>query len=191
MLNSCILPGPAAQLEAFTGRDVRARTEGGRPAWWCKFDKVVVFDGVVEGEGEGEEGETKFKTRSSKGLSIARRRGDCETVVIPLGCEHCCEMLNRNEWKYDVRVCARSVCWDCKERCRWESVEAEKKKEKAGEQLGLAVVEGSRVRADSVLQDQGVEDEELMRKVGIETGSRSPIEAVGGIEERLERPVEE
>ena len=86
MLNGCILPGPAAQLDAFTGKDVRARTESGKAAWWCRFDKLVVFDGVDEESLQSEE--VKFKTRSSKGLSIARRRGDCETVVIPLDCSH-------------------------------------------------------------------------------------------------------
>lgn len=174
MLNGCILPGPAAQLEAFTGKDVRARTESGRAAWWCKFDKLVVFDGIDEGAGgwrEGGEG-MRFKTRSSKGLSIARRRGDCETVVIPLDCSHCREMLNRSEWKYDIQVCRRTVCWDCKERCRWEMENehvAGMKHVKDGKATKTEK-EGNRERADSVLQDEdGGREEELMRKVGIET----------------------
>jgi hypothetical protein len=62
MLNGCILPGPAAQMQAFTGSSVRARMEKtGRPAWGCKIDKVVMFDGA-----EGEGGELKMKTRASK-----------------------------------------------------------------------------------------------------------------------------
>ncbi|KAF2648802.1 hypothetical protein K491DRAFT_771856 [Lophiostoma macrostomum CBS 122681] len=182
MLNGCILPGPERQLEGFQGRDVRARTEQGRPAWWCKVDRVVVFDGV---EGDDEGGQVlKYKTRSSKGLSIARRRGDSEVVIIPLDCAHCQEMLNRQEWKYDVQVCKRSVCWECRERCMWEDKqEIEQGIEGKSE---LANMEKNRERADSVLADEQARDEELMRKLGIETGPKSPIQAVGGIEERLE-----
>ncbi|UPX09344.1 uncharacterized protein EKO05_0000035 [Ascochyta rabiei] len=143
--NGCMLPGPGAQTEAFTSTSVRARTEaGGRPAWWCKFDKLVVFDGL-EQQGSGELG---LKTRTSKGLSIARRLGDLETVVIPLDCPHCHEMLNRHEWKYDMRVCKRSVCWDCKERCKWE-LEQEKTAS-----VYTPHTEANRERADSMLQDE-------------------------------------
>lgn len=170
MQNGCILPGPGN----FTGKDVRAKTEKGRPAWWCKFDKLVIFDRIQETES----GETRFMTRSSKGLSISRRRGDLETVVIPMSCEHCKEMLNRSEWKYDVQVCSRGVCWDCRERCRWEM---EQEAAQVTDEL-----EPNRERADSVLQDQQVQEEELMRKVGIEMHPKSPIESVGGIDERLE-----
>ncbi|ORY07299.1 hypothetical protein BCR34DRAFT_626494 [Clohesyomyces aquaticus] len=186
MLNGCILPAPQDQLTPFSGTSVRARTEGkGRPAWWCKVDRLVIFEGV---EAREHDAESKFITRSSKGLSIARRRGDTETVVIPLDCGHCREMLNRTEWKYDVQVCKRSVCWDCGERCRWEMEEEEREKREGGIKV---TEEASRERADSVLQDEeGVMDEVLMAKVGIETGARSPIEAVGGIEERLETRVE-
>ncbi|KAF2011873.1 hypothetical protein BU24DRAFT_329872, partial [Aaosphaeria arxii CBS 175.79] len=188
MANGCILPGPATSgtgsLKVMGTTDVKARTEkSGRPAWWCKFDKLVVFDGVVV---DDESGETKFLTRTSKGLTIARRRGDCETVVVPMDCQHCCEMLNRTEWKYDVRVCKRSVCWDCKERCRWES---EKEVEEQTPEVVVvkmeAKVESARDRADSVLQEDDIRETELMLKIGIETPPRSPFDMVGGIEERM------
>jgi hypothetical protein len=153
--NGCVLPGPGAQAEAFTSTSVRARTEaGGRPAWWCKFDKLVVFDGLDQVDGE-----LKYRTRSSKGLTIAKRRGDLETVVIPLNCSHCHEMLNRHEWKSDMRVCKRSVCWDCKERCKWEFEQ---------EKMVTAVTprtEANRERADSVLQDEPGKSQELRREV--------------------------
>lgn len=100
-----------------------------------------------------------------------------------MDCAHCQEMLNRSEWKYDIQVCKRSVCWDCKERCRWELEQEveERLKRRAG------VAEGTRDRADSVLQDDEVGEEHLMRKMGLEEWrSKSPIEAVGGIEERIE-----
>lgn len=143
-VNGCLLPGPGAQAQVFTSTSVRARTEaGGRPAWWCKFDKLVVFDGF-----EQVDGESRPMTRTTKGLTIAKRRGDLETVVIPLDCTHCHEMLNRHEWKSDMRVCKRSVCWDCKERCKWE-FEQEKMMTAATPRT-----EANRDRADSVLQDE-------------------------------------
>jgi hypothetical protein len=175
--NGCLLPGPAGQIVAFASTSVRARTALGRPAWWCKYDKLVVFDGM----GVQENGEQKFHTRTSKGLIIARRRGETETVVIPMDCAHCQEMLNRHEWTYDIQVCKRSVCWDCKERCKWER--DQEVKEQAENVVGK---DDNRERADSVLQDDEAGTEDLMRKMGIEQGRpRSPIEVVGGIEERL------
>jgi hypothetical protein len=167
----CLLPGPAGQIAAFTSTSVRARTGAGRPAWWCKFDKLVVFDSIDADE--------KIHVRTSKGLSIARRRGQTETVVIPMDCAHCCEMLNRHEWTYDIQVCRRSVCWDCKERCKWErDLEIKQQTEKKEQR--------ERERADSVLQDDEAGEEDLMRKMAIEQGRpKSPIESLEGIDERL------
>ena len=142
--NGCWMPGPGAQVSPFTSTSIRACTEAGkRPAWWCKFDKLVVFDGMHD-DGTGT---LEIRTRTSKGLSIARRRGDLESIVMPLGCAHCQDMLKRHEWKYDMRVCKRGVCWECRERCRWEWDE---------ELRGRATekVDGNRFRADSVLQEE-------------------------------------
>lgn len=200
MLNGCMLPGPAAQIGAFTGKDVRARTEKGRVAWWCKFDKLVVFDGVCDNSSSSTN--MKFRTRSSKGLSIARRRGDLETIVIPLDCAHCQKMLNRSEWKHDIQVCKRSVCWDCTERCRWEMVQEAMlvDSEDCEEAVSASIscedgasaesqIEANRERVDSLVQNPLMQDEELMRKLGLEMGPKSPMEAVGGIEERLDEDV--
>ena len=41
----CILPGPSVPPETFTSTSMSARTEAERPAWWCRVDKLVVFDG--------------------------------------------------------------------------------------------------------------------------------------------------
>ena len=155
-INGCMLPGPGAQAEAFTSTSVRAKTEmEGRPAWWCKFDKLVIFDGIEElGDGE-----MRLRTRTSKGLSIARRLGDLETVVIPLDCSHCHEMLNRHEWKYDMRVCKRSVCWDCRERCKWEF-----EQQKMASAATLRT-DANRERADSVLQDEQIRSHQLVKEV--------------------------
>ena len=147
--NGCWLPNPGAQPNAFTSSSVRGRTQAhGRPAWWCKVDKLVVFDGMHMQD----DGELKLHTRTSKGLSIARRRGDSETIVIPLDCSHCQEMLHRSEWKYDMRVCKRSVCWDCKERCKWEA-EEEQKRASEDKDKKVAKPEGNRLRADSLMDD--------------------------------------
>ncbi|KAL6156767.1 hypothetical protein ACJBU6_04357 [Exserohilum turcicum] len=143
--NGCWLPGPKAQAQAFTSTSICARTEASqRPAWWCKFDKLVVFDGITTDA----QGEPRMRTRTSKGLSVARRGGRLESIVIPLDCAHCQEMLKRHEWKYDMRVCERSVCWECTERCKWEAGEEEKRRTT---QTGKH--EGNRIRADSVLQE--------------------------------------
>ncbi|USP75085.1 hypothetical protein yc1106_02359 [Curvularia clavata] len=141
--NGCWIPGPGAQANPFTSSSIRACTEATkRPAWWCKFDKLVVFDGMCD-DGKGT---LEICTRTSKGLTIARRRGELESIVMPLGCAHCQDMLKRHEWKYDMRVCKRNVCWECRERCLWEWEE-----ELRGRAADKA--DGSRERADSVLQE--------------------------------------
>jgi len=156
--------------------------------WWCRVDKVVVLDGVVDLDTTHPK---KFLTRTSKGLESSRRRnGTLETVIIGLECVHCREMLGMGEWRYEVRVCERRVCWECRERCAWEwgreMDEREEDKIREGER---GSEERIRERADSVLQNPAVEErrlEELSRKVGIEMADLSLIETVGGIEERLE-----
>ena len=122
-----------------------------------------------------------FKTRTSKGLSIARRKGDIETVVIPLDCSHCQEMLNRSEWKYDVQICKRGVCWDCTERCRWEM---EQEAVEVKDQRTDEKTDANRARADSVLQDDNVQEEGPLAKVDQDRGIEAMEEAAGGIEER-------
>jgi hypothetical protein len=80
-------------------------------------------------------------------------------------------MLKRREWKYDVRVCKRTVCWECRERCAWE-LEMEQEESNAVECAGDRgkETEGNRGRADSVLQDEDVGDGELKERGGIERG---------------------
>jgi hypothetical protein len=183
MLNGCILPGPASHLEAFSRRDICARTESGRQVWWCKVDKVVVFDGVQDTE----DGGLVFLTRSSKGLSIARRRGDLETVVIPMECQHCQQMLNRRKWKYDVHVCKRSVCWECKERCGWE---LERKNIAEATSTGIENQkqhDAKRPRTDSVMQDERMQEDEWMERIGDGVGLESASGVIGGIQERLNK----
>ena len=188
LVNGCLMPGPSPageddgqQPQPFKGSNVRARTGLGRPAWWCRFDRLVVFDGVHE-TASG----LRFLTRSSKGLSIARRCGESETVVIPMDCAHCRDMLRRDEWKYDVRVCRRGVCWDCRERCRWES-EQEGEAQGASEQ-GRSTQENEHGSS----QEDGLvgtsEDDrlaDLRRNMGIEAEAGDGQDGYGGIEQRL------
>lgn len=74
-------------------------------------------------------------------------------------------MLNRSEWKYDVQICKRGVCWDCTERCRWEMEQdaVEAKDQRVDERTDT-----NRARADSVLQEDNAQEEELLAKVGQE-----------------------
>ncbi|KAF1916052.1 hypothetical protein BDU57DRAFT_496198 [Ampelomyces quisqualis] len=174
--NGCLMPGPAGQMASFASTSVRAQTQGGRPAWWCKNDKLVVFDGI-EVQADGIE---KVLTRTSKGLSIARRRGDTETIIVPMTCAHCQDMLHRTEWKQEVQVCRRSICWDCKERCKWEVKQENKELTEKDDMVA------NRDRTDSVLKDDEFQEEDMLLKVGIEQWRpKSPIEAVGSIEARL------
>jgi hypothetical protein len=164
--SGCWLPGPEAQMNAFTSTSVRARTEAsGRPAWWCKFGKLVVFDGIDVQDS----GELETQTRTSKGLSIARRRSDMEMIAIPMDCTHCQDMLNRHEWKYDMRACKRIVCSDCRERCKWE-------------------INGNRYRADSVPQDEEHQGRSMMEMIGIERDRlSSPLKTMDGFGEKVEK----
>lgn len=134
---TCLFPRPHTSSAASTCTSVRARTAAaGRPAWWCKIDALVIFDGLEELGG----GRTKVRARTSKGLGVARRGGEVESVVVEVQCGHCWGVLGRRGWKVDVRVCGRGVCTGCGERARWEG-EMERERE------------GRRERADSVLQD--------------------------------------
>jgi hypothetical protein len=92
----------------------RASTEAGLPAWWCRYDNLVVFDGIETDDA----GENIIKTRSSKGLAIANRRGKEEIIVVQLDCSHCRDILGLATWKYAVKVCSRSVCKVCTARCK-------------------------------------------------------------------------
>lgn len=97
-------------------QNLRGRTMDGRPVWWCRFDNMVVFDGMSETGGSGS---PIPQTRSSKGLPIANAKGRLEIVHLELECDHCKDILHlqEKEWKYAARVCSRSVCAACRMRC--------------------------------------------------------------------------
>lgn len=81
-----------------------------------------------------------------------------EVIRIPLDCSHCKEMLGREEWKYDVKVCKRSVCWECKARCAWEL-------EHQGEKEDHFTVEETYDSATCNSEEQPLLD--LNRKIGL------------------------
>jgi hypothetical protein len=109
----CIL-APNCSIEATR---FQARTESGRPAWWCRYDNMVVFDGMEPGDGTDQ---PKIKTRSSKGLAVANLKGNEETVLVELDCAHCRDILGLRVWRYVAKVCERSVCAVCRARCKVE-----------------------------------------------------------------------
>jgi hypothetical protein len=95
----------------------RATTTAGRPAFFCRVDNLVVFDGVVSTSGDDGGGTYRLATRSSKGLAVANARGGTEVVELRLDCAHCRDMLGLKVWKYAAKVCPRSVCGECRKRC--------------------------------------------------------------------------
>jgi hypothetical protein len=122
----CILPGPARAINPFEIASVQACTVAGAPAWWCRHDKLVIFDGYRT---DKETGIKKWITRTSKGLEASRKRCAKESVQVDLSCEHCRSMLGKKKWVYEVRVCELSVCRTCKARCEKEQAKKDKKRE--------------------------------------------------------------
>jgi hypothetical protein len=114
---SCIL----RTSTPFLSSNFRARTLDGSPAWFCRFDNLVIFDGMRTDERTGE---TRPNTRSSKGLPVANRNGETVVVCVDVDCGHCREVLGitstTNTWKYGARVSTRSVCVACKATCQKE-----------------------------------------------------------------------
>jgi hypothetical protein len=107
---SCLLSRHSTDILA----RFHAKTTSGRPAFFCRFDNLVVFDGVVR---VGDGGEWRVLARSSKGLARANARGEEVRAEVGVECAHCRDMLGMRVWKYAARVCRRSVCGECRRRC--------------------------------------------------------------------------
>jgi hypothetical protein len=104
----------------FEARHFRATTitaPVGRRAWWCRFDNLVVFDGMSV---DPTTNSLKPKTRTSKGLAAANIRGELITVSLDVECGHCRDVLGLKTWNYKAKVCSRGVCTACKAMCRQE-----------------------------------------------------------------------
>lgn len=92
-------------------------TPSGLPVWWCRYDNMVIFDGMLKNH---ETGDWIPMTRSSKGLPISNIKGHAETALMDVQCNHCKTLLDLHVWRYSTKVCERSVCAGCKVRCRQE-----------------------------------------------------------------------
>lgn len=113
----CMLPGPKHTSRPFDITTVKGTTATGAPAWWCRHDKLVVFDGI---QTRGDEKKKHLITRTSKGLEVSRKRSPKEVISIKLSCSHCRDMLGKKTWTYETRVMESKVCQRCQERCWWE-----------------------------------------------------------------------
>ncbi|KAF2432830.1 hypothetical protein EJ08DRAFT_608720, partial [Tothia fuscella] len=112
--DGCILPGPARSANPFETGSVRASTASGCPAWYCRHDQLVIFDGI---QTHPKSGVKTFLCRTSKGLEVARKHCPKERVYVNLTCGHCKDMLGKSKWIFEARVRQLSVCVKCRERC--------------------------------------------------------------------------
>jgi hypothetical protein len=110
---SCLFQSP----NPLESRNFRATTLNGRPAWWCRFDNLVTFDGMSV---DALVGEDRPITRSSKGLAAANKYGQLLVVSLNIACAHCREVLGLKAWKYGTKVCQRRVCTACRAMCTQE-----------------------------------------------------------------------
>lgn len=113
----CILPGPARSTNPFELGSLRASTASGSPAWFCRHDKLVIFDGI---QTQPKSGAKTFLCRTSKGLEVARKDCPKESVHVDLSCQHCKDMLGKGKWVYEAKVRRLSVCGSCRDRCLQE-----------------------------------------------------------------------
>jgi hypothetical protein len=120
---SCILPGPKHTSRPFDITSIKGTTTTGRPAWYCRHDKLVVFDGLAPSTpylyGRHDK---RLLVRTSKGLEMARKNCPKETIEVEIKCAHCRDALGMGIWKYEVRVRKGGVCEGCRRRC-WGLVE--------------------------------------------------------------------
>lgn len=120
--SGCILLGPRRALQPLdVTSQTSARTPTGAPAWYCRHDKLVIFDGFrATGDGAA-----KLITRSSRGLDMARRNCSKMTIRVEVPCRHCQELLKRKTSAFE-RMLECSVCKGCQDRClmEWEKRKA-------------------------------------------------------------------
>jgi hypothetical protein len=111
----CILLGPRRTLNPFdVTRQIHAATTDGSPAWYCRHDKLVIFDGIRDNSGNGT---SKLITRSSRGLDMARRNCPKTTIQVDIPCSHCQDLLKRKTWVFAERMLECRVCKTCQDRC--------------------------------------------------------------------------
>ncbi|KAE9965420.1 hypothetical protein BLS_007662 [Venturia inaequalis] len=121
----CILPGHNYTMQRFDFTTISGRTGTNKAAWWCRHDKLVVFDGLTspEDESDVDRQSKRLLVRTSKGLEIARRNCKKEAIHVDISCGHCRGVLGRETWYFEARVKKSRVCGECQERC-WREVES-------------------------------------------------------------------
>lgn len=134
----CILPGPKSATRPFDIADIKGRTSEGKAAWWCRHDRLVVFDGLKPGDEDARpENEMtdvrhwkRLLVRTSKGLEISRKNCKKEVIHVDIPCEHCRDVLGKEVWMFEAKVKRLRVCLGCQEKC-WREVERQERE--AGE----------------------------------------------------------
>ncbi|QDS75561.1 hypothetical protein FKW77_005794 [Venturia effusa] len=161
----CMLPGPRFTNQPFNISAINGKTEMGRAAWWCRHDRLVVFDGLApEDKSVSSREEKMLLVRASRGLEMSRKNCKKEVIHVEIPCGHCRNILGKEVWKFEARVKRSKVCAGCQERC-WREVE---KMEKDAE---MARADN---RRDSFFmqEENGVRriqsDRNLKEKVGVE-----------------------
>jgi hypothetical protein len=121
---SCILPGPKYTSRPFDITAIKGTTATGKAAWWCRHDRLVVFDGLkpVDEHHTGRH-HKRLLVRSSKGLEMSRRNCPKEVIHVDIPCQHCRDTLGKKSWKYEARVQKTRICERCQNKC-WAEVEA-------------------------------------------------------------------
>lgn len=117
----CLLPGPNRSLLPLDmTRSIKPKAASGGSVWYCRYDKLVIFDGIHAGNGDSSR---KLITRSSRGLDISRKNCPKEKITIGLPCTHCQGLLKRRTWVFEERMLQCRVCKGCQARCwkEWET----------------------------------------------------------------------
>ena len=116
----CILLGPRRSLVPLdVTQQIQASTTNGSPVWYCRRDKLVVFEGVRVDSGLGVK---RLITRSSRGLAFSRRNCEKLSIRVEIPCHHCQAVLKRSSWVFHEQVLETRVCRACQDRCwaEWE-----------------------------------------------------------------------
>lgn len=121
----CILPGPKYMNRPFDITAISGRTETGKAAWWCRHDRLVVFDGLTpppEDEPDTDRHWKRLLVRTSKGLEMSRKNCKKEVIHVDIPTGHCRMLLGKEKWVFEAKVKRSRVCGGCLERC-WGEVE--------------------------------------------------------------------
>ncbi|TID25215.1 hypothetical protein E6O75_ATG04420 [Venturia nashicola] len=122
----CILQGPKYTKQPFDITIINGRTGTDKAAWWCRHDRLVVFDGLTPPEDEDEmvKHPKRLLVKTTKGLEISRRNCKKEAIHVDIPCGHCRGLLGRETWYFEARLKRSRVCGECEERC-WREVEGQ------------------------------------------------------------------